>query len=368
MDEEALAITILLVDDHEMVLSTMAAVMRLEPDFEVVGTATTIAAALEQTAVHRPDVVVIDYRLPDGDGVIDAVYGPYWFKGPEFKERFAIYAPKAQPRERYANHFFCWLYDFNGDGRQDVFTVGFPGTPAFVYENPGPGKDGEHWPKHQVIDSVSNESPQLLNFVGDERPELVCTHDGYFGYATIDWSKPFEAWTFHNISEQNAPKPFGHGLGIGDINGDGRQDLLTKDGWFEQPAEIVDGSLWTFHKAKFAPPGGAEMSHPGVPACPATVAHPPRCAQWTCITSGALPLPVTAVTAAGVPALQVPYHWAWDRSRRRLVLLRPLRADGRVPGGGGSRPGRAAAPPCHEFPARPLARLCRRRTGHPVRA
>lgn len=70
MDEEALAITILLVDDHEMVLSTMAAVMRLEPDFEVVGTATTIAAALEQTAVHRPDVVVIDYRLPDGDGVI----------------------------------------------------------------------------------------------------------------------------------------------------------------------------------------------------------------------------------------------------------------------------------------------------------
>jgi DNA-binding NarL/FixJ family response regulator len=65
-------IRILLVDDHEMVLSTMAAVMRLEADFEVVGTAMTIEAALEQAATHRPDVVVIDYRLPDGDGAVAA--------------------------------------------------------------------------------------------------------------------------------------------------------------------------------------------------------------------------------------------------------------------------------------------------------
>ena len=70
MDGPGRVIKILLVDDHEMVLSTMAAVMRLEPDFLVVGTATTIAAALEQTAAHAPDVVVIDYRLPDGDGIL----------------------------------------------------------------------------------------------------------------------------------------------------------------------------------------------------------------------------------------------------------------------------------------------------------
>lgn len=69
MDEAAPRIRILLVDDHEMVLSTMAAVMRLEPDFEVVGTATTLEAALRLTAETGPDVVVIDYRLPDGDGV-----------------------------------------------------------------------------------------------------------------------------------------------------------------------------------------------------------------------------------------------------------------------------------------------------------
>ena len=69
MEEAARPIRILLVDDHELVLNTMAAVMRLEPDFDIVGKAMTIADALRLTAETGPDVVVIDYRLPDGDGV-----------------------------------------------------------------------------------------------------------------------------------------------------------------------------------------------------------------------------------------------------------------------------------------------------------
>ena len=154
----------------------------------------------------------------NGDGVADVVYGPYWFEGPAYTTKHEIYAPVPQNRDRYADNFFNWLYDFNGDGRNDVFVVGFPGTPAYVYENPG--KDGfdKHWPKHQVFDWVSNESPQLANIVGDERPELVCTRDGFFGFATIDWQHPFEAWEFHPISEQIASKRFGHGLGIGEVN------------------------------------------------------------------------------------------------------------------------------------------------------
>jgi hypothetical protein len=52
---------------------------------------------------------------------------------------------------------------------------------------------------------------------------------------------------------------FTHGLGVGDVNGDGRTDVLEKNGWWEQPASLGDGKTWAFHEVKFSEPGGAQM-------------------------------------------------------------------------------------------------------------
>jgi hypothetical protein len=196
----------------------------------------------------------------NGDGKTDLVYGPYWFEGPDFKQKHEIYKPKPQNVNAYSNNnFFTWIYDFNGDGANDLLVVGIPGRPAIVYENPG--KDGlqNHWKQHEVLDSVTNESPQFVNVVGDERPELVCTNNRFYGYATINWDKPFAPWKFHGVSDPSAPERFGHGLGVGDLNKDGRPDIMQAGGWYEQPAENADGR-WKFHEVKFTNSyGGADM-------------------------------------------------------------------------------------------------------------
>ena len=66
------------------------------------------------------------------------------------------------------------------------------------------------------------------DLAGDARPELVCTRRGQFGYVTVDWENPFGEWTFHAVSGAIASQRFGHGLGVGDVNGDGRLDIIHK--------------------------------------------------------------------------------------------------------------------------------------------
>ena len=196
------------------------------------------------------------------DGKPDVMHGPYWWEGPEFTRRHEIYPPVPQNRRGYSNNFFTWVYDFTGDGWNDLVSVGLPGSPAILYVNPGEGKISEaalHWKTHKVLDGVGNESPQFVNLVGGEQPELVCNHLGKLGYATFDTAKGTEAWTWHPVSPEIGEYPFQHGLGVGDVNGDGRQDVIYRLGWFEQPASLDGDPEWKLHKYNFTGRGGADM-------------------------------------------------------------------------------------------------------------
>lgn len=60
---------VFLLDDHEIVRRGLAEILRDEEGFDVVGQAATSHDALAQVADAKPDVAVLDVRLPDGDGV-----------------------------------------------------------------------------------------------------------------------------------------------------------------------------------------------------------------------------------------------------------------------------------------------------------
>jgi hypothetical protein len=192
----------------------------------------------------------------DGDGQHDIVSGPFWYRGPGMNEQFEIYPPQEFQPAGYSQNFLTFAYDFDRDGHVDVMRIGFPGAETAWYQNPGAvaiHNKQQHWKENIAFDVTDNESPGLLNIVGDDVPELVFQTDGYFGFATPDPADPFAKWTFHRVSEQIAGGRFTHGIGVGDVDGDGRLDLLTPGGWLQQPEDWTTGELWKYHQVAFAP-------------------------------------------------------------------------------------------------------------------
>jgi DNA-binding NarL/FixJ family response regulator len=64
-----MTIRIILVDDHPVVLGGLGTALEAQPDVEIVGRATTLAEARAAILAQRPDVALVDVRLPDGSGL-----------------------------------------------------------------------------------------------------------------------------------------------------------------------------------------------------------------------------------------------------------------------------------------------------------
>ena len=191
------------------------------------------------------------------DGTLDVVYGPWWFAGPGFADPHRIYEPKKVDPRGYSKNFVAYGPDLNGDSWDDVLVLGFPGEESYWFENPKMGNTD--WKRHVALKVTDNESPVWTDLTGDGKPDIVCSSGGFFGYAAPG-EDPTALWNFTPISTNAAGSRFTHGLGIGDVNGDQRFDVLEKNGWWEQPADPRTQPVWTFHAVPFAAgDGGSQM-------------------------------------------------------------------------------------------------------------
>ena len=155
----------------------------------------------------------------------------------------------------------CWADDINGDGWVDQIVIGFPGVAALWYENPQ-GKPG-YWPEHELWHSACNETPLYTDLFGDGRRVLVMGWQprGKDNEGQMAWFSPAGdssgPWEMHPVSAPSSPgkvipgtAQFAHGLGVGDLNGDGRSDVICTGGWWEQPTAGRNSTTpWTFHPA-----------------------------------------------------------------------------------------------------------------------
>jgi Domain of Unknown Function (DUF1080)/FG-GAP-like repeat len=186
------------------------------------------------------------------DGIPDIIAGPYYYLGPDYTVRREIYLSKTfSPGTEFALDMVNFAYDFNGDGWPDVLSTRL--RPISLYINPQ--GESRRWDRYPVLPQVTSEIVLFKDIDGDGKPEVIYGGGGVMAYAKPDPSDVTKPWIVHPIS-QGVPVNI-HGLGVGDINGDGRPDIVGPAGWWEQPPQGTPGR-WPFHPVDFGK-GGAEM-------------------------------------------------------------------------------------------------------------
>ncbi|HYH67154.1 MAG TPA: VCBS repeat-containing protein [Urbifossiella sp.] len=255
-----------------------------------IGVGGHLALAQDKTAAPKADTkiswkrTVLDTKFRsegvavadvNKDGKIDVLNGEYWYEAPNWTpHEMQPFKDHGTGLNNYSRSFACWADDFNKDGFPDLIVIDFPGAPCYWMENPQ-GKDG-HWKKHTIWDSACNETPLYTDVLGTGKRVLVMGfqppgkgNEGQMAYFTPNEADPTAKWVMHPISVPSTPpemkdgkavpktgfevpgtQRFSHGLGVGDVNGDKKKDVICTGGWWQQPAAADGKTPWKFHPAR----------------------------------------------------------------------------------------------------------------------
>lgn len=178
----------------------------------------------------------------DNDGSMDIVCGEYWHPGPEFTASHLI--GKIYTEAEYYDDFSNYPLDVNGDGFLDVVSGGWFNKKVVWRENPK-GQPVE-WTVHEVAEVGNVERGCFWDIDGDGHVEAVpnLPNNGIAIFILERDAAGKGTGTFKRVDVYAEPQ--GHGLGFGDVNGDGRGDLIMHLGWLEAPEKPFE-QPWTYH-------------------------------------------------------------------------------------------------------------------------
>jgi hypothetical protein len=214
-------------------------------------------------AVHRignfrsEACAVADFN---GDGKLDIVAGNYLYLAPEFKP-LKIRSLKGKVDEHgkgYYNDFMNEAMDVEGTGRPGVVSVDWFSKSVYWYRNTL-GQSGD-WPE-TTVDTIDNfESGELVDLDGPGKPPVLLLHTRQ----TI-WMEPGTTANGQRglIKHVVSTKNMDFGGGVGDLNGDGRPDIIRPNAWFEAPADIRHG-VWKEHPIALGAKNGHAVHTPQI--------------------------------------------------------------------------------------------------------